>query len=167
MFCPEDDDEFATPSRETYKQLDRSLDYLEGLSWTYFDRRQRGTVRRLRRAVRAVERRSRREPGSVPASECLACWMRFAAADAATGLSPMTSTRRGLLVGIASDADPKVAIDGRRPAADAATWEAAVVAVAGERAFARYRIGAAVRNRRARTAARFLAEWLALVIRHR
>jgi len=163
--CLEGKEAYPPPTRETFKELDRSLDYLEGLSWTLFDRRQRHTVTNLRRAVRALERRTRHDPTSPPVTECVVCRARLDEVDNLVGYSRSIQSNGGLITGLSEDDARVLALRVPSHQIVAGSRETAAATIVCERAFAWYRAGAALRHGRIRNAGRFLAEWITLVIR--
>jgi len=165
IICLEGKEAYPPPTRETFKELARSLDYLEGLSWTLFDRRQRHIVTNLRRAVRALERRTRHDPTSPPVTECVVCRTRLDEVDNLVGFSRLIQINSGPITGLSEGGTRVLALRVPLQQVRAASHETVGAVIACERTFAWYRVGAALRHGRFRNAGWFLAEWLTLVIR--
>jgi hypothetical protein len=155
--CPDGDEPSSGGSPERFAKLDRTLRYLDGLGWMLLDRRRRRLIADLRRSLRALEKVSPPTGTKAPVLERTVCRDRFRAASAAIRSIPMLITPYAVSAYIA-EYGPAFMTEAR-------TREAIASARFGERAFAGYRIRAALRRGRIRSALALAGEWLALLLR--
>jgi hypothetical protein len=151
--CPADGPAVPAYVPEAFSTLDRDLRYLNGLGWTLLDRRHRRLIGELTRSVRALERT--RHDGRIGALECQICRDDLQRAQAAIAVVPLV--RSGKL------GFTRFEFLDRALVTDALLAETFTSVRRGERAFARYRIRAALRCGRFRSAVSLTRDWLGLV----